>query len=108
MRKYSITGILILLVIVLFSGGLTTFGSVVGNITSGIWEMLKWLVSLAIKFPDELGITDFIRTWAFFLIITVLFSALSIYLSKRQSRKLLQICSFIVSAISLILTLCSI
>lgn len=108
MRKISIAGFAVLLAIVLLGSGVGAFGSVLNKIASGIWEMLRWLVSLAIKFPDELGITDFIRTWAFFLILTALFAALGVYLTKRQSGKLLQICSFVVSAISLILTLCSI
>ena len=108
MRKISFAGFAILLAIVLLGSGVRTFGSVLSNIASGVWEMLKWLVSLAIKFPGELGITDFIRTWAFFLILTALFAALGVYLTKRQSGKLLQICSYVVSAISLVLTLCSI
>lgn len=108
MRKYSIAGIVILLVIVLLSGGPAKFATVLGSLATGTWELLKSLVSLAIKFPDELGVTDYIRAWAFFLIITLLFSTLGIYLTKRQSGKLLQICSFAVSAISLILTFCSI
>lgn len=108
MRRYSIAGIVILLAIVLLSGGPAAFASVLGGFATGTWEMLKWLVSIAIKFPDELGVTDFIKTWMFFLIITALFAALGVYLTKRQSGKLLRICSFVVSAISLILTLCSI
>ena len=106
--KVSLTGILIILLIVLFTGGVVAFGSTIKSAAAAIWEVLKWLVSLAIQFPGELGITDYFKTWMLYLAVFVIFAAAGIYLTRKQKGKILQICSFIVSAISLILTFCAI
>ncbi len=109
MRKVrvSLPGIVIVLVLVLLVGGLAAFGATIKSFAVAIWEVIKWLVTLAIRFPEDLGITDFIKTWSLFLVIAVACSALGIVLTKRGKKKILGICSFVVSAISLILTFCA-
>lgn len=106
--KISLAGIIIVLLLVLFVGGFAAFGATIKSFAIGIWEVVKWLVALAIRFPEDLGITDFFKTWILFLAIAVICSALGIVLTKRGKKKILGICSFVVSAISLILTFCAI
>ena len=62
MRKSSGLGIKIILAIILFTGGFAAFGDVISKLAEGAWEIIKWLISLAIQFPGELGITDWIST----------------------------------------------
>ncbi len=105
MRRGSGIGIIILLVIVLFTSGFSAFGDTISGIGAGIGEIIKGIISIAIRFPAELGITDYINTKVFYLIITGIFAALGIFLTAKVKSKILSICSYIVSGISLLLTL---
>lgn len=100
--------IVIVLVLVLSVGGFAAFGARIKSFAVAIWEVVKWLVTLAIRFPEDLGITDFIKTWVLFLAVAIICFALGIVLTKQWKKIILGICSFIVSAISLILTFCAV
>ena len=103
MRKGK--GLLILFIILLITGGFTAFWSTIKSIGTGIWEICKWLISLAIIFPSELGIADRVNTWIVYLIITVLAAGLGISLTIKTKRKLFAVCGSVIGAISLLLTL---
>lgn len=107
MHRSSGLGIIIILAIILLSGGIAAFGDAISKLALGTWEIIKWLISMAIQYPNEIGITDWINTRVLYLIITGLFGALGIYLTKKQSSKVLSVLSFVVSGLSLVLTLSS-
>ncbi len=106
--RASLFGIVIVLLLVLLVGGFAAFDATIKSVTVAIWEVVKGVVALAVRFPNELGITDYIKTWVLFLVIAFTCSALGIVLTKRFNKKIFGICSFVVSAISLILTFCAV
>ena len=103
MRKGK--GIIILLAIVLITGGITTFRSTIKTIGTGFWEIVKWIISLAVQFPSELGITDRFNTWVIYLIITVLAAGLGIGLTIKTKKSIFAVCGSVVGVFSLVLTL---
>ena len=101
------TGVIILLTIVLIAGGFTAFWSAIKNMGAGLLEIIKWIISLALVFPSELGVTDRVNTWIVYLIIIVLAASLGIGLTIKTKKIIFAVCGSIISAISLLLTLSS-
>lgn len=63
-------------------------------------EYGKFLLSLALQFPDELGITDWLWTRGIYAVIAVAVAVLVGYVFTRQERK--KLLGIIGSAVSLV------
>ena len=100
----TLAGVLIVLFIILVTRGFGTFAETTATVLSGMWQIIKMLVSVAIQFPNELGITDWISARLFFLALTVLLGTIGITLTKKQEKKLLGIIVDAVAVVSLFLT----
>ena len=59
------------------------------SLLSGIWQILRFMAEMALRFPDELGLLDAAYTWILYLILCVLFCCLGIHMSKREKRQAL-------------------
>lgn len=103
--KVNIKGVIVLLLILLLTKGSSAFFGAITTMLDSVWQVIKMLILIAIQFPNELGITDWINARVFFLVLTVLFGAVGICLTTKQERRLLGIIVDIVAAVSLILTL---
>ena len=106
--KSSESGIIILLLIVLITGGVGAFWNTVSGLLKGLWAWVWILVNMAIAFPSELGIIDAAYTWGIYLIISIVFCALGIFLSRKQRSTLFAVISYIVSVVSLALTIAAV
>ncbi len=71
MRKTTGLGIIVLLLIVLISGGFSAVGNAISSIGLGLWEIIKGIIPIVIQFPSELGITDYINTKVFLSLIHI-------------------------------------
>lgn len=75
------------------------------SLLSGIWQILRFMAEMALRFPDELGLLDAAYTWILYLILCVLFCCLGIHMSKREKGKLFTITSFVISTLSLFISI---
>ena len=100
----TLAGVLIVLFIILVTRGFGTFAEMIATVLSSMWQIIKMLVSVAIQFPNELGITDWISARLFFLTLTVLLGTIGITLTKKKEKKLLGIIVDAVAVVSIFLT----
>ena len=103
--RVTLTGVVLILIIILVTKGFGAFAGVMTTILDGVWQFIKTLASIAVRFPSELGITDWISARVFFLILTVLLGTVGIFLTAKQERKLLGIITDTIAVVSLLLTL---
>ena len=88
-----------------YSGGPSSGWTFIKQIGNAVAEFVKAMVALAIQFPDELGITDWLWTKGIYGAIAVAAVLLTGYaFTRKEKKKLLGIIGSVVSLISTILT----
>ena len=84
-----------------YSGGLSAGWNFIKQLVCVVFETCKFMFALAIKFPDEFGITDWLWTRGTYLVVAIAAALLSGYtFTRKEKRKILGIISSIVSLIS--------
>lgn len=106
--KKRVLDLIVVILIILFVSGIENAFNFVKTLLNGTADVFAFILKMAIQFPDMLGVTDYIHTWLFYLLITICFGILGISLSKKQSRKIFSIVSFTVTIVSFILTIITI
>lgn len=98
-------GLLLILACVVYSKGLSAGLDVIEKIGTAVIEVFKVIAALAIQFPGELGITDWLWTRGIYGIVAVAAVLLTGYaFTRKEKNKLLGIIGSVVSLISTILT----
>lgn len=103
--KTIIMIIALFVILPLFTSGYEVAISNIKSLLSGIGQILCFMVEIALRFPDELGLLDAAYTWILYLILCVLFCCLGIHMSKREKGKLFTIISFVISTLSLFISI---
>ena len=104
-KGMSVVGVIGILVCVLFTNGWAAFWNFFKQILLATFAILKWLMMIALRFPDSLGITDWLWTRGIFGTIAIIFGGYSAFIfTRKEKKKLLGIISTIVSVISALLT----
>ena len=86
------------------ASGLSAGLEFIKQIGKGVVEFAKTLASLAIQFPDDLGITDWLWTRGIYTAIAIIAALLCGYaFSRKEKKKLLGVISSIVGIVSAIL-----
>ena len=98
-------GLLLIIVCVVISRGLTAGWDFVVKTARGVIESIKGLFGFAIQFPDDLGITEWLWTNGIYIIIALTAAAFTGYFfTRKEKKKILGIISAVVSVVSLLFT----
>lgn len=98
-------GLLLVFACVVAFGGIAAGWDTIKQFVVSAFEMVKGLLVWAIKFPDELGITDWLWTWGIYACVAVVAAVLAGYaFTREEKKKLLGGISTVVGVISLLLT----
>lgn len=103
--KTTLWGFLFILACVVCSGGCRAGVDFIKTIVSAVDEFGKFLFSLALQFPDELGITDWLWTRGIYTVIAIAATLLTGYaFTRKEQKKLVGIIGSVVGLVSMILT----
>ena len=105
MRKETGMGTLILIVLLLFSQGISGFWAMLKSFASGLWEMLLAFALWAVRFPSEIGLNDYISTRLLYRLVCIVTIGIGITLSYKTKKKVFAVCGSIVGIVSILLTL---
>lgn len=103
--KGTIVGWLFVFGCVVYSSGLSAGWNFIKQIGVAVESAIQYLVTIAMQFRDELGITDWLWTRGIFAVIATSAWLLAGHVfSRKEEKKLLGIISTIVGLISIMLT----
>lgn len=103
----KLVGLLLILLIIYFSGGESAAWSFVEALGAGIFDIIKSLPGLLKAFDPLIGFSDWIKEKLFFIIIIMLLSWTGVFLSGKHKRMLWTIICFLGGIISSALLMCS-
>ena len=104
-EKGAIMGYLFILLCVIATQGFSAGWNLIKQVLKGIEMAFQFILTMAIRFPDELGITDWLWTRGIFAVIAIgAWLLAGRIFSRKEEKKLLGIISTIVGLISIMLT----
>lgn len=103
--KRIIVLLIFLVLVPLFKSDFDVAWNNLKSLLLGVWAVIYMLIKIALKYPSELGLIDLAYTWVIYFIIFISTGALGVYLSKNTKSKIFSIISFVVSTVSLIVTI---
>ena len=104
-KKGSLIGLLIILGCIVYSSGLSAGWNFVKKIVFALGEVGKFFATMAIRFHDILGITDWLWTNGVYIIIIVAGAVAGYSFTRKEKKKLLGVISSVVAVVSLLLSL---
>ena len=102
--KRTIFALVLLLGCYTYTQGLSAGAKLIKQVLNAVTMLCETIVALAIQFPDEFGITDWLWTRGIYLAITVGAAGLAGYaFASREKSRLLGIISSVVGLVSTLL-----
>lgn len=80
-------GIILILLCALLTGGFAAVWNLLKTVADAFVEVGELLLTMAIEFPDELGVTDYLWTKGVFVGISILAYAAAGYVFTRKEKK---------------------
>ena len=103
-EKGTMWGGLLILILVIATRGFSTGWNLIKQVFEVLKVFLGFLWTIIIRFPDELGITDWLWTRGIFAVISIIAVAVFGYTFTRKEKKLyLEIISAVIGLISTVL-----
>ena len=98
-------GYLLIFLIILAAGGWQTAGPMLKNIAAALWDVLKWIVDMIIRFPDLVGVTDAVYSRVLYLVVMGVLTLMGVGVTARTRHKILGLCVSAIGIFSLLNTL---